>query len=317
MIKIKTCSSVFWFDDFVAGLQSAAAKSKRQKRLSSAILFYRELIMTFATLMTHVDIAEPHDDRIRLAAGLASRFASTLIGVAAWEPRPPLMYGGVVVDTEPTESLLQEMSDRLADVGEHFRKVVGPEQPTEWRVAIDAPTEFLVREARAADLIIIGRDRPPGDLYRTLDPGATILRAGRPVLVVPNCLDSLKAERVVVCWKDKREARRAVGDSLPLIRDALSVAVVEIVEPGGEKPAQTYIDDVADYVARHHIAVTVRKPAHAFGSVAGQLISVAHETNADLIVAGGYGHSRLGEWIFGGVTQGLLAASPVCCLVSH
>jgi hypothetical protein len=158
--------------------------------------------MSLATLMVHVDIAEPHDDRIRLAAGLSSRFASTLIGATAWEPRPPLMYGGVVVDTEPTESLLQEMSDRLAEVGEHFRKVVGPGQSTEWRAAIDSPTEFLVREARGADLIIIGRDRPPGDLYRTLDTGATILRAGRPVLVVPNNMDSLKAERVVVGWKD-------------------------------------------------------------------------------------------------------------------
>jgi nucleotide-binding universal stress UspA family protein len=273
--------------------------------------------MSFAALMVHVDVAEPHDDRIRLAARLSSRFASTLIGAAAWEPRPPLMYGGVVVDTEPTESLLQEMSDRLTEVGEHFRRVVGPDQPTEWRAGIESPTEFLVREARAADLIIIGRHRPPGDLYRTLDPGATILRAGRPVLVVPNDMDSLKAERVVVGWKDTREARRALGDSLPLIREALSVAVVEIVDPGSEKPAQTHIDDVAGFLARHHIAVTVRKTEHAAGSIEGALIRVAQEISADLIVAGGYGRSRLGEWIFGGVTRGLLAASPVCCLLSH
>jgi nucleotide-binding universal stress UspA family protein len=273
--------------------------------------------MSFAALMVHVDVVEPRDDRIQLAAGLSSRFHSTLIGATAWEPRPPLMYGGVVVDTEPTESRLQEMSVQLAQVGEHFRMVVGPGQPTEWRAAIDSPTEFLVREARAADLIIIGRDRPPGDLYRTLDPGATILRAGRPVLVVPKDVDSLKAEHVVVGWKDTREARRALRDSLPLIGEALSVAVVEIVDLGSEKPAQTHINDVAGYLARHHIAVTIRKPDHSVGSIEGELIRVAQEINADLIVAGGYGHSRLGEWIFGGVTQGLLAASPVCCLLSH
>jgi nucleotide-binding universal stress UspA family protein len=273
--------------------------------------------MSFAALMVHVDVAGPNIDRIHLAAGLSLRFHSTLIGATAWEPRPPLMYGGVVVDTEPTESLLQEMSDQLAKVGEHFRNVVGPSQPTEWRAAIDSPTEFLVREARAADLIITGRDRALGDLYRTLDPGATILRAGRPVLVVPRDLDSLKAERVVVGWKDTREARRALCDSLPLIREALSVAVVEIVDRGGEKSAQTRIDDVAGYLARHHIAVTVRKPEHAAGPTEDELIRVAQEINADLIVAGGYGHSRLGEWIFGGVTQGLLAASPICCLFSH
>jgi hypothetical protein len=87
--------------------------------------------MSFAAVMVHVDLAEPRDERVRLAAGLSSRFHSTLIGVAAWEPRPPLIYGGVVGDTEPTESLLQGMSDRLAEAAEHFRMVVGPDQPAE------------------------------------------------------------------------------------------------------------------------------------------------------------------------------------------
>jgi nucleotide-binding universal stress UspA family protein len=273
--------------------------------------------MSFASMMVHVDVAEPRDARIRLAAQLSVRFHSTLIGATAWEPAPPLMYGGVIVDTEPSEGLLQEMSDRLAAVGKHFGEVVGPNQATEWRAAIDSPTEFLAREARAADLIIIGRDRPPGDLYRTADPGAIILRAGRPVLAVPHHVESLKAERVVVGWKDTREARRALRDSLPLIREAVSVAVVEILPRGNEKPAQTSIKDVAGYLTRHGIAATVRQPEHATGSVAGELIRVAQKIDADLIVAGGYGHSRLGEWIFGGVTQGLLAASPVCCLLSH
>src|SRR5579871_19090 len=273
--------------------------------------------MSFAAMMVHVDVAEPRDDRIRLAARLAERFHSTLIGATACEPAPPLMYGGVIVNAEPTEGLLQEMSDQLAQVGEHFRKVAGPGRPTEWRAAVESPTEFLVREARAADLLIIGRDRPPGDLYRTLDPGAVILRAGRPVLVVPSGVDSLKSERVVVGWKDTREARRAVRDSLPLIRKAVSVAVVEILGRANETPAHTPLEDVAGYLARHHIAATIRQPEHATGSIAGELIRVAQKIDADLIVAGGYGHSRLGEWIFGGVTQGLLAATPVCCLLSH
>jgi nucleotide-binding universal stress UspA family protein len=268
-------------------------------------------------MMVHVELAEPRDDRIRLAARLSSRFHSTLIGVTAWEPRPPLMYGGVVVDTEPTTNRLQEMSDQLAEMGKYFRTVAGPDQPTEWRAGIDSPTEFLVREARAADLVIIGPTRVPGDLHRTLDPGATVLRTGRPVLVVPSGLDSLKAERVVVGWRDTREARRALRDSLPLIREALSVAIVEIVDFGDEKQAQRHIDDVARYLARHHVAVTVKTAAYSAGSGHAELIRFAQEMNADLIVAGGYGHSRLGEWIFGGVTQGLLATSPVCCLLSH
>jgi nucleotide-binding universal stress UspA family protein len=273
--------------------------------------------MSFVAMMVQVELAEPRDDRIRLAAGLSSRFHSTLIGVTAWEPRPPLAYGGVVVDTEPTASQLQYMSDRLAEMGKHFRTLAGAGQPTEWRAGIESPTEYLVREARAADLVIIGRDRVPGDLYRTLDPGATILRIGRPVLVVPAGVDSLKAERIVIGWKDTREARRAVRDSLPLLREASSVAIVEIVEFGGEMQAQAHIDDVAGYLGRHRVPVTSKTTAYAAGSPHAELIRVARDMNADLIVAGGYGRSRLGEWIFGGITQGLLASSSVCCLLSH
>jgi nucleotide-binding universal stress UspA family protein len=278
----------------------------------------QERVMSFAAMMVHVELAEPRDDRIRLAAGLSSRFHSTLIGATAWEPRPPLMYGGVVVDAEPTESQLQEMSNRLAEMGKHFRTVAGAaNQPAEWRAGIESPTEFVVREARAADLVIIGRDRVPGDLHRTLDPSATILRIGRPVLVVPAGVDVLKAERVVIGWKDTREARLAVRDSLPLLCEALSVAVVEIAEFGDEKQAQTHIDDLAGYLARHRVPVTSKTTAYAAGPPHAELMRVAQEMNADLIVGGGYGHSRLGEWIFGGVTQGLLASSPVCCLLSH
>jgi nucleotide-binding universal stress UspA family protein len=273
--------------------------------------------MLFAAMMVHVELAEPHDDRIRLAAGLSSRFRSMLIGATAWEPRPPLVYGGVVVDTEPAGSQLQDMSKQLAEMGKHFRTIAGTNQPAEWRAGIESPTEFVVREARAADLVIIGRDRVPGDLYRTLDPGATILRTGRPVLVVPAGVDSLKAERVVIGWKDTREARRAVCDSLPLLREASSVAIVEIAEFSDEKQAQAHIDDVAGYLARHHVPVTSKTTAYAAGPPHVALLRVAQDMNADLIVAGGYGRSRLGEWIFGGVTQGLLASSTVCCLLSH
>jgi nucleotide-binding universal stress UspA family protein len=223
----------------------------------------------------------------------------------------------VVVDTGFTESLLQGMSNRLAEVGEHFRLVAGAGRPTEWRAGVDSPTEFMAREARGADLIIIGRDRIPGDLYSILDPGATILKAGRPVLVVPNGVDSLKADRVVIGWKDTREARRALRDSLPFLHEATSVAVVEIGEQGAEGQAQLRIDDVAKYLARHRIAVSAKRVARAAGSVAGELIRIAREEKADLIVAGGYGHNRLGELIFGGVTKDFLATSPMCCLLSH
>lgn len=95
--------------------------------------------MSFATMMVHVDVDPPPDARIRLAVELAARFRATLIGASAWEPRPPLTYGGVVVDAKITEDMLRGMSARLDQVGEHFLTLGGRDQPIEWRSAIDSP----------------------------------------------------------------------------------------------------------------------------------------------------------------------------------
>jgi len=137
------------------------------------------------------------------------------------------------------------------------------------------------------------------------------------VLVVPTGVDSLRAKHVVIGWKDTREARRAVQDSLPLLHEAEHVTIVEVCEEGMEEQAQRRIDDVAHYLTRHRIKVAARTVAHSKGPAADELIRVGREQSADLIVAGAYGHSRLGEWIFGGVTRGLLRSCPVCCLFAH
>jgi nucleotide-binding universal stress UspA family protein len=272
--------------------------------------------MTIASVMVHVEVEAPCNDRIKLAAGIASRFHAILIGVTAWESRPPLTYGGVIVDSTPTEGMLQQMSDRLDAAGKHFRAVVGEQQPTDWRTAFQSPTEFLASQARAADLLVIGRDRVPGD-HRSLDPGATILQAGRPVLVVPAGIGSLELRNVVIGWKDTREARRALQDALPLLGEAKRVSIIGVGETDLEDQTRQQIDDVAGYLARHRIDVATRMTVHVPGPASKELLRIAQDVKADLIVAGGYGRSRLGEWIFGGVTQDLLAASPVCCLFSH
>jgi nucleotide-binding universal stress UspA family protein len=229
-----------------------------------------------------------------------ARFHATLTGVTAWEPRPPLAYGGVIVDSTLTEAMLQQMSDRLDAAGKHFRAVVGGQQPTGWRTAFQSPTEFLASQARAADLLVIGRDRVTGDLYRSLDPGATMLQAGRPVLVAPAGIESLELRNVVIAWKDTREARRALQDALPLLGEAKRLSIVGICETDVEDQTRKQIDDVAGYLARHRIDVATRMTVHAAGRASKELLRVAQDEKADLIVAGSYGRSRLGEWIFGG-----------------
>jgi nucleotide-binding universal stress UspA family protein len=91
--------------------------------------------------------------------------------------------------------------------------------------------------------------------------------------------------------------------------------IVEVSEHAA--PGRTSIDDVAGYLLRHKVIVTTKTYLTTKKSVADEILRFTREENADLVVAGGYGRTLLGEWIFGGVTRDLLAHAPVCCLFSH
>jgi len=274
--------------------------------------------MSYATVLVHIDADGELGGRVRLAAGLADSFRSHLIGAAAWMPRPAFAVEGVIIDPEPTDADYEEMRATLSKRGDQFRAVAGAgRRQVEWRSSLDFPTEYIAREARAADLLIIGRDRTSFDPYRSTDAGALILRVGRPVLAVPPSINTLAAKRVVVAWKDVREARRALQDALPFLHVAQEVIIVEVCEAGDERKAQSRLKDVASYLARHRITTVAERVRTVEGTASTAVLRLVEEASAELIVAGAYGHSRLGEWVFGGMTQDLLARSPVCCLFSH
>jgi nucleotide-binding universal stress UspA family protein len=226
--------------------------------------------------------------------------------------------GGVVVDPSPTERQLENMRATLEATGKRFLAAVEASgRRVEWRASLDFPTEYIMREARAADLVIIGRQWAPMDPYRSLDPGSLVLKVGRPVLVVPEGITSLSAKKIMIAWKDVREARRAVLDAVPFLREAASVMLVEVVEAGVEQQAFHRLKDVARFLERHHITIVSERVLASQVTTTDSLLRWVEDNQSDLIVAGAYGHSRLGEWIFGGVTRDLLAASPVCCFLSH
>ena len=105
-------------------------------------------------------------------------------------------------------------------------------------------------------------------------------------------------------------------DALPFLQLAKEVLILGIDE-GQPETAKAHLSDVAAYLCRHGVAATREVWRQPRGPVAAVILHVVREEDADLIVAGGYGHTRLGEWIFGGVTHELLASSPVCCMLSH
>ncbi len=275
--------------------------------------------MPIAAIMVYVDFDEAAEARVAVAAGLARQFNAALIGLAGWALRKFEAAGITELESPRAGTGAQErISDQLERLGEKFRASVGQHAAgVEWRSSLNFPSEVTAREAGAADLIVIGRDPLPGDVYRTFDPGAVILTTGRPVLVVPPGTRSFQASRVLIGWKNTREARRAVCDALPFLKAAQSVSIAAVAAPEADHLARQQVADVAQYLARHQVASVKQHVVPASGTAEdGILLDLAKEQNADLIVAGAYGRTRLSEWIFGGVTRHLLLESTVPCLFS-
>ena len=271
--------------------------------------------MTFAAMMVSVDFESASKSRIALAAELAARFNTLLIGVAGW----PLLKGREKAPATQmsTDGSAEWVSNELQKLEMMFRAIAsGITNEVEWRSSMDFPREVIPKEARGADLIIIGRDFLPGDVYHTYDPGTIILAAGRPVLVVPQQIDRLEASRILIAWKDTREARRAVRDALPFLKTAKAVSIA-VAKPPVSEDTDRQIADVARYLERHHVSVGQRISAVASEDEEALLLDIAKEHHVDLIVAGAYGRTRLSEWIFGGVTRRLLLNSPVTCMFSN
>ncbi|HEY4738529.1 MAG TPA: universal stress protein [Xanthobacteraceae bacterium] len=266
--------------------------------------------MTFSSIMVHLDLEVAKDPCLRVALSLADTFDAKLIGIAAANAEPSY-YPGEVFDEGSLEQLYSDITKRLAQAEDRFRSASSP-RTIEWRSAIAPPTEYVSGEARAADLLVVGAQR---NGLGNLDPGDLVMQVGRPVLVVPPQVKSLELKLAMVCWKDTREARRAVSDALPLLQKTQQVAVVEVIpDESGRDAAHGRVDDVIAWLKRHGI--------EAFARVfqcpeRDDPMEKLFQYGADLIVAGAYGHTRLREWVFGGFTHDLVHRSPVCALLVH
>jgi nucleotide-binding universal stress UspA family protein len=186
----------------------------------------------------------------------------------------------------------------------------------DWRAFPDPPLGVVLREARAADLVIM-ESNPEGVDYSSPSPGDAVMQLGRPALLVPKGVSSVKGDKVVVGWQDSREARRAVSDALPFLHEASEVTVVEVCETNERAQAQSRVNDVVGFLTRHRITARGKVIYPVAGSGAEQLMKAAEDLGADLLVTGAYGRGQIGEWVFGGMTRDLIKRSPICCLMSH
>jgi nucleotide-binding universal stress UspA family protein len=277
--------------------------------------------MTYSSVMTHVQPEPEAAPRLACAVDIAKRFGARLIGVGA-EMIPPLAFdnGLYAADAEWAVAMRKSIQDQLRTAKEAFeRETAGfPIGDAVWLDGIDPPTPALAAASRAADLIVLGGvPRRHGSAYRDSEPAELAMLAGRPVLVAPPAGPRLSGKKVVVAWKDSREARRALSDSIPFLEAAEGVLILEICDEDGLDDAGIRTDDIVAALGRRNIAAEPKVTLHAHEAASQRIVEEATAFGADLIVLGCYGHSRLGEWVFGGVTRDLLSQDEVYLLLSH
>jgi nucleotide-binding universal stress UspA family protein len=281
--------------------------------------------MGFKTILVHADTGRSAPARLKLSAELAARFDAHVTGLYVRRPfqAPAFTDAGPAMDSlYRTYENAVKADEALATAA--FRDSIGSQiiggksLSSEWRVADGLAEEVVAAYARYADLAIIGQAEPDAMATTTpADLAETVAMAGeRPVLIVPHIgVTKPPGKTVMLCWNGSHEAARAATAALPILK-AADKTIILLVDPrkdGADQPGA----GVAGWLARHGVKAVVQRDTAADSNVGGVILSRAADHDADMIVMGLYGHSRMREWVLGGASRTLLASMTVPLLVAH
>lgn len=271
----------------------------------------------YATLLVHAEPEQAATRRVEAAARLARDLDARLIGLGA-ETFDASLFSGPFTGMAAGEwvTLVQDqIKQNFAAAQTAFRRDAAGAD-TEWRTIQDHPHRALVSNAHAADLIVAS-PRCSRSTLQAADPADVVMGAGRPVLIVPEGGSQLVGACVVVAWKNTCECRRALADALPFLQRAETVVVVSLVKPDMADVATFETNDVVANLKRHGINAQAMIAPLEHHAAEAEIERIANLHGADLIVAGAFGHSRLREWAFGGVTDSFLSQPGCFVLLSH
>jgi nucleotide-binding universal stress UspA family protein len=277
--------------------------------------------VAYQTVLVHADTSVHAPARIRLAAALAHAHGAHLLGVAATGVSR-FLYPDAAAPLARTVA-----APYAADLGEHaraaleqFSAIAREQAPVshEARLLADDPEGALVSMSRFADVVVLSQTDPghqSAGAVREL-PEYVTLNVARPVLLVPYAgLPRRLDGRVLAAWDGSAEASRAIQQALPLMRQAASVLVAQFAGPG-ENALAGHTADLLAWLGRHQVSATIHE-LHADIGDGAALLSFASEWQADCIVMGAYGHSRLHELLLGGVTRTMLDQMTVPVMMAH
>lgn len=274
--------------------------------------------MEYKTILVHVGPPQSSHARVHAAVHLAQSLDATLIGLGAEGFDPFIEPATPHMDPATLHQLCGEIKGRLDGAKTWFEAATAAlGQNAIWRATIARPAEALVAQARCADLIVTSRPAKGEGGHISANLGTLIMESGLPVLVTAFAGERLEGKSVVIGWKNTRETRRAVWDALPFLTRAERVSLVRISKDGEVGSDEAEMRDVAERLSRHGAHASFQTAPHRETTVANDLLAAAEACSADLIVVGGYGHSRLREWALGGVTHDLMTQSSKYVLFSH
>jgi nucleotide-binding universal stress UspA family protein len=255
------------------------------------------------------------------AISVANIFDAHLSGVAfAYDPLSP----GTVFDSASISIIAaqrQTYDDAANTAVTNFDKAARQAAVSAEARVISATiagcAETFGRIARLYDLSVIGQTTPDSSFQDSMIIEAALFSSGRPVLVVPYIQsEPIKLDRSLVCWDGSRSATRAIADSMPFLMRSKHVEVITVARKDDNR-SEISGADVAHHLARHGMKVELKRIVAPDTDVPNVILSYAADAAIDFIVMGGYGHSRLREFVLGGATQGMLGAMTVPTLMSH
>jgi nucleotide-binding universal stress UspA family protein len=255
------------------------------------------------------------------AVSVADALKAHLAGIAfVYDPIVPMSGSGYIpaeiIETQQAdnESAAKKAIDYFA---EKARRAAISAEPLTLTASTAGAGEQFGRVARRFDLAIVGQAEPETSTIDDIIAETTLFESGRPMIMVPYIQKApLKLDNVMVCWDGSRQAARAIGDAMPLLAKS---GRVEIVIVTNEKGKQDEIEgaDIGEHLARHNLKVEVNRISGGGIDVADALLSHVADSGADFMVMGGYGHSRLREFVLGGVTHTIFRSMTVPVLLSH
>lgn len=262
----------------------------------------------------------PLDFAADYATSIAATFRAHITGIAfLYEPViPDGTLGGVPVDL--IELQREENSKIARDAISRFeagvKKAGLASETRQLDATFGGAATLFAQIARRFDISVVAQaQREQGATDELIIEGA-LFESGRPVIVVPYIQKSgLTLERVLACWDGGRTAARAIADAMPFLERAKAVDLVIVAEE--RKNDEITGVRMSEHLTRHGVAVSVKRIAKGDLAVQDVILSYAADSGADFMVMGGYGHSRLREFILGGVTRGILNSMTVPVLMSH